>query len=130
MAAEVAHEHRYRVPFADTDAIGYAFYLMERKRGTIIRKEFPEGSDTSRESLTRLMESVVDTLVELHAIDIVETKIAEMGKPDGYLLRQVEGWAKRWAGSKTEELPEMEELIAGLRERLPESPSRRFWTGR
>jgi aminoglycoside phosphotransferase (APT) family kinase protein len=62
---------------------------------------------------------VVDTLVALHAVDIQATGIEQIGKPAGFVARQVRGWADRWQRSKTGELVAMDRVIKWLTERIP-----------
>ncbi|MEP6920769.1 MAG: phosphotransferase family protein [bacterium] len=103
----------------DTAVIGVPFYLMERRRGLIVRSEVPGeiGEDIGRRR--RVSEAVVDTLVALHAVDILSTGVAEIGKPAGLVARQVNGWAERWQRSKTAELSDMEAVISWIKERIP-----------
>ena len=67
----------------------------------------------------RVSEAVVDTLIALHEVDIYSSGIVQIGKPTGFVARQVRGWAERWQRSKTGDLPEMDQVIAWLSERLP-----------
>jgi aminoglycoside phosphotransferase (APT) family kinase protein len=67
-------------------------------------------------------ESVVDTLASLHAIDVERSGLAGLGKPAGFVERQVRGWTERWNRSKLEDLPDMDALAVWLRERLPGDP--------
>jgi aminoglycoside phosphotransferase (APT) family kinase protein len=101
----------------DSSVIGVPFYLMERRRGLILRsREQIRDDDVPRR---RLSESVVDALIALHAVDIQATGITQIGKPQGFVERQVRGWAERWQRSKTGELPEMDRTIKWLVERIP-----------
>ena len=103
----------------DTSVMGVPFYLMERRRGFIVRFKVPEQIGESLELRKHISESVVDTLVALHAVDIQETGIVNIGKPEGFVARQVHGWADRWRRSKTGELAEMDQVIEWLVERIP-----------
>ncbi len=101
----------------DNSIIGVPFYLMERRRGLIVRSRDQLTEDvTLRRALS---ESVVDALIELHAVDIQTTGVAQIGKPAGFVGRQVRGWAERWQRSKTGELPEMDSVIEWLVNRIP-----------
>ena len=62
----------------------------------------------------------MDCLAALHAVDVNRVML---GKPAGFLERQVNGWAERWQRAQTETLPQMDQLIRWLRDRLPESPA-------
>ena len=92
---------------------------MERRRGLIVRFKVPEEIGEDSGLRRRLSETVVDTLVALHAVDIHTTGIVQIGKPAGFVRRQVQGWAQRWQRSKTGEVPEMDEVINWLTERIP-----------
>jgi aminoglycoside phosphotransferase (APT) family kinase protein len=102
----------------DVSVIGVPFYLMERRHGVIVRQRLPE--QLHDPNLRRaLSESVVDTLVDLHSVDINTTGLSQIGKPSGFVARQVRGWAERWRRSKTGELPEMDQVVEWLTTRLP-----------
>jgi aminoglycoside phosphotransferase (APT) family kinase protein len=103
----------------DPAIIGAPFYLMERRRGVIVRFKVPEQIGENLELRKQLSETVVDTLVALHAVDILATGIVNIGKPEGFVARQVHGWADRWRRSKTGELAEMDRVIGWLEERIP-----------
>jgi aminoglycoside phosphotransferase (APT) family kinase protein len=103
----------------DASVIGVPFYLMERRRGFIVRFDPPTQIAESLELRRRLSETVVDTLVALHAVDIHSSGIAQIGKPAGFVTRQVRGWADRWQRSKTGELVEMDQVIQWLVDRIP-----------
>jgi aminoglycoside phosphotransferase (APT) family kinase protein len=103
----------------DSSIIGVPFYLMERRRGIIIRGKLPAEFDNDLDLRRRLSESVLDTLVALHSVDIYSSGIVSIGKPAGFVARQVQGWAQRWQRSRTGELPEMDEVINWLSVRIP-----------
>ena len=103
----------------DLDVIGAPFYLMERRQGLIVRQSLPAPLDEDLCARRRLSEAVVDTLAELHAVDIHATNIVSIGKPEGLVRRQVQGWAERWQRSKTGPLEEMERIIGWLEQHLP-----------
>lgn len=103
----------------DAGIIGSPFYLMERRRGVIVRNEEPAEFARNPQFRRRVSASVVDTLADLHSIDIVAHNLDALGKPAGFVQRQVRGWSERWALSKTSELQEMDDLARWLNERLP-----------
>jgi len=109
---------------SDADVLGAPFYLMERVRGTILRRDPPPGVDLSPEVARRLSETFADTLAELHGLDLVATGLGELGKPEGYAERQVHGWTERYHGSQTDDIPELERVAEWLAGRLPEVVSR------
>ena len=104
----------------DKSVIGVPFYLMERRRGLIVRHSLPSEFD-DLQLRRRLSEHTVDTLAALHAVDIYSSGIASIGKPEGFVERQVRGWFERWQRSKTQEIPEMDEVIEWLNARIPSS---------
>jgi aminoglycoside phosphotransferase (APT) family kinase protein len=67
---------------------------------------------------------MVDTLAGLHAIDVAAHGLDALGKPAGFVARQIRGWTERWHGAKTTELPEMEQLATWLEARIPADPAR------
>jgi aminoglycoside phosphotransferase (APT) family kinase protein len=103
----------------DASVIGVPFYLMERRRGFIVRFDLPAQFTESVDLRRRLSEAVVDTLVALHAVDIQSSGIVQIGKPAGFVPRQVRGWTDRWRRSQTGELTEMDQVVQWLVERLP-----------
>jgi aminoglycoside phosphotransferase (APT) family kinase protein len=103
----------------DTTVIGAPFYLMERRRGLVIGERLPVEIGENLELRRRVSEAMVDTLAALHSVDIYSSGIVHIGKPDGFVARQVKGWTERWQRAKTSEVPEMEEVTRWLRERIP-----------
>jgi len=103
----------------DAAIIGVPFYLMERRRGFIVRFKVPGQIGENLALRRRLSEAMVDTLVALHAVDIQSTGIVQIGKPAGFVARQVRGWADRWQRSKTGDLAEMNQVIQWLVDRIP-----------
>ena len=105
----------------DPSIIGSVFYVMERRRGIVIRATEPPGIESLRGAISA---SVVDTLADLHAIDVAAHGLDALGKPAGFVARQIRGWTERWHGSKTTEVPEMESLASWLEARIPLDPAR------
>jgi len=106
----------------DPSVIGSVFYVMERRRGLVVRNEEPRAL-TGRPDLRReVSTALIDTLADLHAIDVAASGLSSLGKPAGFVERQVRGWTERWQRSKTSEIPEMDALAGWLRERLPPDP--------
>lgn len=123
---QAVHPHFPEAPQAlllcdDPSVIGGTFFLMERRRGIVIRDHAPPELATIPEYPRRVSEAFIDCLVRLHAIDIGQDGLSSLGKPEGFVERQVRGWADRWMRAKTEELPEMERVVEWLQRRLPPS---------
>jgi len=103
----------------DESVLGAPFYLMEPIRGIIIRRDPPAGLPFTAGTARRLSESFVDNLARLHALDYAAIGLADLGKPRGYLERQVRGWIERYFGSQTHDFPEVASISAQLKERMP-----------
>ncbi len=104
----------------DLNVIGAIFYLMERRKGLILRDHVPASLAKQENYAKRISRTLVTGLAELHAIDIEATGLGKIGKPEGFLERQVEGWSGRWERAKTSEVPDLERVIAFLRAERPD----------
>jgi aminoglycoside phosphotransferase (APT) family kinase protein len=103
----------------DDSVLGAPFYVMEPIHGIILRRQPPPGLDFSPEKARALSKSFVENLVRLHRVDYVAAGLADLGKADGYLERQVRGWIERYYGSKTHDFPEAEKICPWLQQHLP-----------
>jgi aminoglycoside phosphotransferase (APT) family kinase protein len=111
------------VGFCDDEALlGAKFYVMERISGLILRQKLPTGIDLGPSVMSALCEAFLDTLVELHAIDAPAVGLGDLGHPEGYVERQVSGWAKRYRDAQTDEVPAIERVVSWLSAHLPPSP--------
>lgn len=110
----------------DPAVLGAPFFLMERRRGVVLRDAPPPEWSAIPDYPRRVSEAFVDCLVRLHSIDIAQGKLPSLGKPEGFVARQVRGWSERWRGAITPDLPpatlaEMDGVIEWLNLRLPPS---------
>ena len=103
----------------DVSIIGAPFYVMQPIHGIILRTKVPRGLDFPPETARRLSESFIENLICLHRVDYASVGLADLGKPEGYLERQVRGWIERYYGSKTHEYPEVEKISAWIQEHMP-----------
>lgn len=111
-------------PFAfsdDVSIIGSPFFIMERRKGIVLDTVFPEHIPYSPPLGQHISEKMVETLVQLHAIDYKETPLATMTKPDGFMNRQVKGWIERYEKVKTDDIAEVAELKKWLAANIPSS---------
>ena len=92
------------------------FYVMEKVAGHVIRGELPPSYADTPEQRIALSNALVDVLVDLHVLDPVAIGLGDLGKPDGFMARQVNRWGKRGRA------PEIAALGAVLAERVPVSP--------
>jgi aminoglycoside phosphotransferase (APT) family kinase protein len=105
----------------DLSVLGAPFYLMEPIHGVILRSDVPPGLDFSPEVARRVSESFLDNLALLHGLDYNAIGLADLGKPQGYLERQVRGWIERYHGSKTHDIPEVETISNWIQQHIPAS---------
>jgi len=102
----------------DAEVIGAIFYVMELAMGRAYTNgALPELDAPARRGM---YEQLVDTLADLHNIDLINAGLRDFGKPGNYFERQVARWTRQYRDSQTDELPEMERLIAYLPASLPE----------
>ena len=103
----------------DVSVMGCPFYIMQRVQGVILRAQTAQTLNLSPTQLRATSEALVDNLVDLHALDINATGLIQLGKPEGYVKRQVEGWYKRYLAAQTDDLPVMEQLYQWLTAAMP-----------
>jgi aminoglycoside phosphotransferase (APT) family kinase protein len=108
----------------DGSVIGAPFLIMERRSGIVVRNTVPPefGSGADEIANRKLSEVVVDTLADLHLVDPADCGLGDLGRPDGFLDRQVEGWIIRWQAARHEDNPLADELAEWIRNRVPASP--------
>lgn len=103
----------------DEKVIGAPFYVMERRRGIILRKKLPPGLDLETARVGALCRALIDNLATLHGLDYEGAGLGDLGRPEGYVERQVEGWTSRYGKARTHEWPELESVAAWLLENRP-----------
>lgn len=103
----------------DETIIGAPFYLMERVEGVILRNRLPKGMEINPATMKQLSEAAVDLLAKLHDIDLHSTGLIQMGKPEGYIHRQVKGWSERYQKATTDEIPDIIQVAEWLADNEP-----------
>lgn len=103
----------------DIDVLGCEFYVMARIVGIIPRRDLPPGLGLDATATRTLCTNVIERLVELHAIDPAEAGLADIGRGEGYVARQLEGWSERWRRACTDDVDDLGDLIAWLEGRRP-----------
>jgi aminoglycoside phosphotransferase (APT) family kinase protein len=104
----------------DESVVGASFYVMDMLDGTTLRTQ----ADTARLTETQrgqLADAMVDILVRLHEVEPASVGLADWGRPDGYLQRQLKRWRGQWEASMTQPRPQVEEILRRLTETLPDS---------
>lgn len=96
----------------DEAVIGAPFYVMEHVDGVILRGLHAAGLDDgvvdTRDVLRGLSETFVETLTQLHSVKVESEPLSQLGRPEGYVQRQVQGWTRRWHSSRTSDVPAMD----------------------
>jgi aminoglycoside phosphotransferase (APT) family kinase protein len=106
----------------DTEVLGAPFYVMEYVEGTPYRRS-DELAALGPDRTRGIGLSLVDTLVDLHAVDPASVGLADFGRPEGFLERQVRRWKKQLDASHSREIPGIEELHRRLATGIPDSPA-------
>src|SRR5438105_7370727 len=109
------------IAFCDDESlIGARFYLMERVRGVILRGDKPPAGITfTPELLRRTSTALVDNLADLHAVDVTRPPLSTIGRPQGYVGRQVTGWTERYANARTDQIAGVEAAASWLARNMP-----------
>lgn len=105
----------------DTSLIGSDFFVMARHRGTVVRRSMPEHFDQIDGAARKMSAALVDALADFHAVDYKTIGLADLGKPSGFVERQIEGWYKRWHKAKVDDLGDMDAAYRWLRDNIPAS---------
>src|SRR4051812_8328669 len=103
----------------DPGVMDAPFYVMERRRGIILRRHPPPGLAIDPPEARRLSTALVDALAHLHSIDYRAAGLGDLGKPEGYVARQVTGWAERYDKARTDDLPAMDRVSGWLAGHMP-----------
>jgi aminoglycoside phosphotransferase (APT) family kinase protein len=103
----------------DHEVIGADFVVMERREGIVIRSGLPEVFAGLADAPNRLSAALMKVCADLHLVDVDAAGLADLGKPEGFVDRQLDGWEKRWQLAKLEERPTMDRLMERLRTDVP-----------
>lgn len=122
LAKVYAHVPRVLLDCQDPTIIGAPFYVMERVQGVVLRADDAHRPAIAPATMASLASNVIDNLAAIHALDYAAAGLAELGKPAGYVARQVQGWTRRYAAAQTDALPGLEQAMGWLAaHQLPES---------
>ncbi len=103
----------------DTQVLGTEFFVMERVRGIIPRKDLPRELVLDAAQTRTLCLNVIDRLIELHQVDYQAAGLASLGKGEGYTERQIKGWSDRYRRARTEDVGDFEPVMAWLASHMP-----------
>jgi aminoglycoside phosphotransferase (APT) family kinase protein len=139
-AHDMVREHRVMTALGDTPVpvpetlalctdeavIGAPFYVMDRVAGHIVRDVMPDGYATSAEDRRAIGYGLIDVLADLHSVSPADVGLADYGRPDGYLARQIRRWTTQWEATRIADEPggsELDRLAERLGEGLPSAAS-------
>ncbi|QOC21327.1 phosphotransferase family protein [Wenzhouxiangella sp. AB-CW3] len=100
--------------------IGCDFYVMERVRGIILRKNLPPGLELDREQTATLCRNAIERLIELHSVDVEAAGLDRIGKGTGYNRRQIDGWSERYQRAKTWNVASGRYVMQWLSDHVPD----------
>jgi aminoglycoside phosphotransferase (APT) family kinase protein len=103
----------------DKSIIGSSFFLMERVKGVILRNQIPKGLNLTSNHFKKLSEQTIENLVDLHNLELNKTNLITLGKPEGYVKRQVEGWIKRYFKAETDQIKSMNFVSEWMQSNIP-----------
>lgn len=132
-AHDVAREHRVMAGLGNTavpvpkmvtlcqdeSVLGVPFYMMDEVAGKVLRTTDMVEPLASR-TRAALGDALIDTLADLHDADFEAAGLGGLGRPDGYLQRQVDRWVHQYAVIKNRELAYVDDVVAALRAGMPQ----------
>ena len=132
-AHDMAREHRVLVrlgdafPLAprshalctDPDVLGVDFHVLERRHGTVIRRELPAGVHDRPDLQRRIGHMIVDVLTDLHQVDPAAVGLGDLGRPEGFVQRQLDGWRRRWHAARDQDVENVDRMLRWLDAGVP-----------
>lgn len=103
----------------DESVLGAPFYAMERLSGVVLRAKPPEGLALTPEVMRGLSMAFIDNLADLHGLDTQAAGLGDLGKPAGYVTRQITGWTERYHNARTDDVPDIERAAGWLADHMP-----------
>lgn len=106
--------------FTDDEAvIGAQFYIMEKVNGILLDMDVANEKNLQPHDYKTIANTWLDTFVELHNVDYKACGLEDLGKPEGYVERQVFNWSQQYEKAKTHDIPESEKVMKWLAENQP-----------
>lgn len=103
----------------DEDIIDSPFYLMERVKGIILRNRIPNGLELTSDHFRKLSVRTIENLVDLHKLELEKSNLISLGKPKGYVKRQVRGWSERYFRAETDDIRAMNFTVEWMENNTP-----------
>lgn len=104
----------------DEEIIGARFVVIERRKGVVVRYELPEVFRGIDNVETRLTDALIKALAELHKVDVEAADLTKLGRPEGFIQRQLDGWHQRWQLVEIEKNTDMQETFEILSQDVPD----------
>ena len=107
--------------FCDDERVNDApFYVMGFVDGHVLRDRVAAEAILAPDARRRASESIVDTMAAIHAVDLEVSGLADLGRHDGYIARQLKRWYGQWNAQKTRDLSTVDLVHDELLRRIPE----------
>ena len=103
----------------DKDVIGAPFYIMSKVAGEILTAKEAQKRQVSPEEFKVISNTWLDTFVAFHNVDYKAAHLEDLGRPEGYVERQVNNWGKQYLAAATDEVPEAELVMKWMQEHQP-----------
>lgn len=103
----------------DKEVLGAPFYVMEKVSGEILTAKAAHKRGVTPEEFKTISNTWLDTFVEFHSIDYNEANLQDLGRPEGYVSRQVTNWGKQYLAAATDDMPAAEKVMAWMEENQP-----------
>ena len=103
----------------DPAILGVDFHVMERRRGMVIHEELPARWARRPELNRRVGEMIVDVLADLHRVDPATVGLDDLGRPDGFARRQLDGWGRRWHAARDREVADVDRMVRWIEAAVP-----------
>jgi aminoglycoside phosphotransferase (APT) family kinase protein len=103
----------------DLTVLNAPFYIMEKISGVILRPSMAKEIHVTPARMKEISESLIDNLAHLHSVNIKKSGLDQLGKPEGYIQRQVEGWGKRYLNAQTDKIDSLDSVIQWLSAHMP-----------
>jgi aminoglycoside phosphotransferase (APT) family kinase protein len=104
----------------DASVNGAPFYVMRFVDGLVVRDRAEAESSLTLAARGRVGDSLVDTLAGIHAVDLARVGLADLGRHEGYVARQLKRWYGQWQAQRTRDLAAVDEVHAALAARIPD----------
>ena len=115
---KVSHMYAYT---EDETILGCPFYIMEKVDGIILNVKEAKKRNVSADEFKTIANAWLDTFVALHNVDYKEASLEDLGKPEGYVERQVSNWGKQYLKAATDDVPAAEKVMKWMQEHQPKT---------